>query len=155
MLAPRDVIDLPLHESRPYWLLRSQPGWLSAHEVRYGGDPEDPAVATIRAVRFRDDESAGRAFAHLTPSYLHLLLRDRMTHAPRPFEYPVPLPGDEVAVYEYGVRLPAEIAREVQLSGQMTAVRAGRVVLLIESIGVPPEQLVPTVESLVNAARSQ
>ena len=26
VLAPRDVIDLPLHESRPYWLLRSQPG---------------------------------------------------------------------------------------------------------------------------------
>ena len=106
-------------------------------------------------MRFRDVDSAGRAFAHLTPTYLHRLLRDRMTYAPRPFEYPVPLPGDEVAVNLYGVRLPPEIAREVQLSGQMTAIRAGHVVLLIESIGLPPEQLVPTVESLVNAAKSQ
>ena len=151
-LAPHEVLDLPLHERRTYWLLRSQPGWVSAHEVKFGGEEGDPGVATIRAAIFRDADAAGRAFARLTPEYLYLLLRDRMSWAPRPFAYPVPLPGDEVAVTEYGVRLPPELTPHVTLVGQMTAVRAGRVVILVESIGVPPEQLVPAIEALTEAA---
>lgn len=151
-LAPRDALDLPLRDSRTYWLLRSQPGWVSAHETKFGGEEDDPGVATIRAVIFRDVAAAAHGFARLTPDYLFLLLRDRMTWRPRPSAYPVLLPGDEVAVTEYGVRLPPELAPHVTLTGQITAVRAGRVVLLIESIGVDPEQLVPAVAELTRAA---
>ncbi len=149
--APREPLDLPARESRPYWLLRTEAGWAGAHEVRFGGNLSDPAVAVVRAVRFRDEDAAARAFARLTPAYLYLVFRDRMTWEPRLFDYPEPLPGDAVTVWEYGVRLPSE-QHDAELIGQMTAVRAGRVVLLVESIGVTPDHLVPAVEQLVQAA---
>ena len=152
VLAPRDVLRLPLHENHPYWLFRSQPGWMSAHEVRFGGDPKDPAVATIRAALFRDSEAAVRAFARFTPAYLYLLLRDRMTGEPRPFDYPAPLSSDELAVSEYAVRLPPEVARYLTLVGQLTLARAGRVVLLMESIGLSLDQIVTTLDELCRAA---
>jgi hypothetical protein len=150
-MAPRDVLRLPVHESRPYWLLRAEPGWDSAHEVRFGGDPGDPAVFIVRVVRFHDEGAAIRAFARLTPGYIYLAFRDRMTDPPHPFDYPLPLPGDEVMVTEYSVRLPGDIAREATLIGQMTAIRSGAVVLLIESIGVVPEQFSAAVLELTSA----
>lgn len=150
-LAPREPLDLPVRDSRPYWLLRTQAGWAGAHEIRFGGNPSDPAVAAVRAVRFDDESAAAGAFAHLTPAYLYLVFRDRMTGEPHPFEYPQPLAGDTVAVWLYGVRLPAE-QHDTELLGQLTAVRAGRVVLLIDSIGVAPDRLVPAVSRLVQTA---
>jgi hypothetical protein len=150
-LTPSDELALPLHESHSHWLLRGESGWCGAEEVRFGGDPDDPAVATVRSVVLRDHDAAVRGFARLTPAYLHSLLRGRMNAIPRPMAYPEPLDGDDVSVFEYDVRLPLIYSPDFVLIGQLTAVRAGRAVFLIESIGVPPERLVPAVRELVRA----
>lgn len=152
LLAPREVLGLPVRDNRPYWLLRTSPGWQSAHEIRFGGDPSDPAVATVRVARFRDADAAHDAYARLTPAYLHASYRDRMTDEPVPFDYPQSLPGDEVATYLYGVKLPATAPEGAVLLGQLTAVRAGSAVLLVESIGVDPDRLVPALAELVRRA---
>jgi hypothetical protein len=151
-LAPRQTLALPVRENQPHWLLHGQPGWCGAQEVRYGGAGDDPAVAAVRAARFRDDATATQAFSRLTAQHLYLTLRDRIVGPPRPFDYPQPLAGDEVAVMLYDARLPPSLGPDVSLTGQLTVVRAGRVVLLIESIGVHPEQLVPAVMQLTDAA---
>jgi hypothetical protein len=152
LLAPREVLGLPVRDNRPYWLLRGTPGWRSAHEIRFGGNPSDPAVATVRVARFRDADAARAAYARLTPAYLYAAYRDRMTDEPVPFDYPEPLPGDEVATYLYGVKLPATAPEGATLLGQLTALRAGSAVLLVESIGVEPDQLVPALAELVRRA---
>ena len=152
VLASGDLLALPRYESRAYWLLRSQPGWVGSHEVELGGGAADPAFASIRAARFRDVASATRAYAQLTPDYIYLLLRKRMASILYPFAYPQPLLGDEVAVMGYDVRLPPEAGNDARLVGQMTTIRAGAVVLLIESIGIPPEQFVPAITQLTSAA---
>lgn len=149
-LAVRAPLRLPVRESRTYWLLRAQDGWEGAHEVRYGGNPGDTAMAVVRAVRFRTDAAAARGFARLTPAYLRLAFRDRLTWGPRPVPYPPPLPGDRTAVTEYGVRLPPEDHR--RLTGQMITVLAGTVVLLIDSIDLPPAQLLLAITQLTRAA---
>ena len=153
VLAPSPVLGLPVREQRTRWLLRGEPGWCASEEVRFGGDPGDAAVLTVRAVRLPTVDSARAARARLTPEYLYLTLRDRMVWPPRAVAYPLPLPGDEPAALEYGVRLPPELAG-VELAGQLTVLRAGQVVLLVESIGVRPEVLVPALEELVQAAGS-
>ena len=150
--VPQPEIGLVEREHRRHWLLRGESGWCGSYEVRYGGDPEDPAVATIRTVVLRTPESAMRAHGRLTPTYLYRALSGRMTGLPQPFDYPERLDGDEVAVYQYDVRLPFLLSPDLRLVGQLTVIRAGRVVFLIESIGVSPEQLVPAVRELVRAA---
>lgn len=152
VLVPAEDLNLPLHEHHNHWLLRGEPGWCGTEEARYGGNPEDPAVATVRGVVLRDEDDARRGFARLTPAYLYSLLRGRMNGLPRPMTYPEPLDGDDLAVFEYDVRLPLIYSPEFVLSGQLTAFRAGRTVTLIESIGVPPERLVPAVREIVRAA---
>ena len=151
-LAPRETLGLPLRTSRPYWLLRSQPGWVGSHEVHLGGAPEDRWTAVIAVARFRDSERATRAYARLTPDYIYLLLRQRMASVPYPFVYPVPLPGDEVAVMVYDVPLPPEAGEDIRIVGQLTTLRAGAVVLLVESIGIPPPWLVRALTDLTEAA---
>ena len=150
--TPGPELALPEHESQRHWLLRGEPGWCGGHEVRFGGNPEDPAVAAVRAVTFRDPSAAAHAFDRLTPTYLYSVLRGRMTSLPRPFEYPEQLDGEEVAVLEYNVRLPVITPTDVTILGQLTVIRAARVVVLIESIGVPPQQLVPAVREVTRAA---
>ena len=151
-LTPEPELALPRRESHRHWLLRGEPGWCGGQEVRFGGDPEDPAVATVRAVTFRTGDSAIRAFGRLTPAYLYSVLRGRMTALPRPLDYPEPLAGDEVLVFEYDVRLPVIISPDVTVFGQLTVIRAARVVVLVESIGVPPEQLVPAIREITRSA---
>jgi non-ribosomal peptide synthetase component F len=150
-LAPRYVLSLPVRARHPIWLLQDTPGWQSGYEVRYGGDADDPAVGTVRALLFRDDGAAARAFDRLTPEYLTRVLNGRLARAPQPITYPEPLPGDEVVVLEYGVWLPPEWG-EAELTAQITAVRASRLVFLIESIGIPPEDFVPAVAEMNAAA---
>jgi hypothetical protein len=150
-LTPSDELALPLHENHSHWLLRGESGWCGAKEARFGGDPADPAVATVRSVVLRDQDAAARGFARLTPGYLYSLLRGRMSAIPRPMAYPEPLDGDDVSVFEYDVRLPLIYSPDFVLIGQLTAVRAGRAVFLIESIGVAQERLVPAVRELVRA----
>jgi hypothetical protein len=152
-VVPEAELTLPLHDSHRHWLLRGESGWCGAHEVRFGGNPDDAGIAGVRVAVLRDEEAAIRAYARLTsPAYLYSILRDRMINLPRPVEYPEHLDGDEVAVTEYDVRLPLVLSPEITLIGQITTVRAGRAVFLIESIGVHPPQLVPAVRELVRAA---
>ena len=152
VLTPRTVVDLPLHEIHRHWLFRDLPRWCGAAEARFGGDPQDRAVVTVRAAQFRDATAAMRSYERLTPEYLAIAFRDRIAGGPRAIDYPVALPGD-AKVSEYDVRLPAEIATQVHIVGQYIAVRVGRVVLLTESIGLAPEELAPVVETLVAAAQ--
>jgi hypothetical protein len=109
-------------------------------------------VATIRAARFRDAAAASRAFAQLTSRHLALLLRDRITWAPRPAASPVAPRGDRFRVMEYGVRLPPEVPPWITLTGQLTSVQAGPIVILVESIGVWPGPLGAALDASVAAA---
>ncbi len=152
VLTPGAVVDLPLHETHRHWLFRDLPRWCGAAEARFGGDPQDRAVVTARAVHFRDVTAATRSYERLTPEFLALAFRDRIAGGPRAIDYPVALPGDAVKVSEYDVRLPADIAAQVHIVGQFVAARSGRVVLLTESIGLRPEELAPVVETMVRAA---
>jgi len=149
--SPGQALELPMYEQRRHWLLRDLPRWCGAAEAHWGGGPGDPAVLTARAVRFRDETAAARALDKLTPEYLAVAFRDRIADGPRPVDYAARLPGDEAKVNEYRVQLPPENA-ELVLFGQYTAVRSGKVVMLTESIGVPPERLVPAFEAMVQAA---
>jgi hypothetical protein len=150
--APRAALDLPVREDRTYWLLRAEPGWYASHEVRYGGDAGDAAVFAIRAVQFEDESAAIRGFMRLSPAYVLLIYRDRMRREPVPSPYPEPLPGEQVEVYAYAVRLPGAENTEDPLMGQLTAIREGAVVIVIESIGVDPDRFVPAVTAAVRAA---
>lgn len=149
--APREALALPRRNSRPYWLLRSQDGWVSGFEIGYGGEPEDDGVAVVQVARFRDAAAAQRAFQRLTPDYLYLLLRDGMVSPPRPFDYPASLPGDEAAADLYSVRPPPD--DPTPILGQLTSMRAGAVIVLVNSIGVDPARLVPALAALSDAAR--
>ncbi len=154
VLSPGPALDLPLHESRAHWLMRDLPRWCGAAEARWGGGPEDRATMTARAARFRDEVAAARALDRLTPEYLSVAFQEQIAEGPYPIDYPEPLPGDEAKVNEYGVRLPLELAPDMQIYGQLTAVRAGKAVILAESIGVPPEELIPAFAAMVDAAEA-
>ncbi|MGH2586306.1 MAG: hypothetical protein ACRDJE_15440 [Dehalococcoidia bacterium] len=147
-----DITDLPLHDDRDHWLMRDLPRWCGAAEARWGGNPDDRAVLTARAVRFRDEVAAMRALDKLTPEYLALTFRDRISGGPWPVDYPAALPGDEAKANEYDVRLPPDVAAQLQLTGQQIAVRTGRALILTESIGLSPDELVPAIDAMVRAA---
>ena len=151
-LSARDALELPVRQQRAHWLLREASGWTDTRLVAYGGDTNDPGTALVYAAYFRSADAAARARARLTASYLHGLWHERMTGEPQPADYPEPLPGDQVAVLAYPARLPPEW-RGSEMFGQLTAVRAGRVVFLIDSVGVTPDRFVPAVTALVDAAR--
>jgi hypothetical protein len=138
-------LDLSLQRSHPYWLLRSQPGWVGSHELELGGGPTDTGYAAIRTARFHDANAAVRAYARLTPDYIYLLYRKHMNTVVYPFDYPIPLPGDMADVVLYEVRPPSGVVPDVEINGQIITILVGKTVLLIESINVPPEQLVPAI----------
>lgn len=151
-LSAGDKLQLPVRESRAYWLLRGVDGWRSSHEVRFGGNPSDIAVASVRAVRFDSADAARNGFARLTPEFLSAALRDSMVDTPVAFDYPGRIPGDAAATYLYLVRLPPDTPPTYIIRGQFTLIRAGAMVILVESIGVPPDRLVPALTALVRAA---
>jgi hypothetical protein len=151
-MAPQSEFGLPARDSRRHWLLRGESSWCGGHEVRYGGDPDDGGIASVRVVLFQDVDAAVAAFDRLTPSYLYNMLRGRILEEPQPFTYEHELAGDAVWVSLYEVRLPLVDAPDATLLGQLTSVRAGRAVILVESIGVQPDHLVPAVRELVRAA---
>src|SRR5262249_8373244 len=128
--------------------------WCGAHEADLGGDDPGRPVATVRAAVFRDTGAAARAFHRLSPAYLGRALELRVVGTPWPAANPEPLPGEQAAVWGYQARVPAEAGCDVRLYGQFRAVQAGRVVLLVESAGMPQEQLVPAMEAWVAAAAS-
>lgn len=150
--SPAQALGLPVRQSGVHWLLREADGWQESYSIVYGGALADPAFAAVRVSWFRSADAAQRAFARLTPAYLYHLWYDRMTELPRYMQYPFPLPGDAAVVLAYGVRLPPELGPG-PLEGQMTVVRAARAVILVDSIGVPPERLVPAITAMARAAR--
>jgi hypothetical protein len=152
VMAPGPALELPLYESRAHWLMRDLPRWCGAAEAQWGGGPDDHAALTARAARFRDETAAARALDRLTPEYFSVAFQDQIAEGPYPIDYPEPLPGDEAKVNEYGVRLPLEIAAQTQIQGQLTAVRAGKAVIVTESIGLPSEELIPAFQAMVDAA---
>ncbi len=151
-MAPQSEFGLPARDNRRHWLLRGESGWCGGHEVRYGGDPDDGGIASVRVVLFQEIEAAVAAFNRLTPNYLYNMLRGRILDEPQPIDYEQELAGDAVAVHQYEVRLPLVDAPDATLIGLLTAVRSGRSVILVESIGVQPDHLVPAVRELVRAA---
>lgn len=150
--SPAQALGLPVRQSGVHWLLREADGWQESYSIVYGGAPPDPAFAAVRVGWFRSVDAAQRAFTRLTPAYVHRLWYDRMTGPPQVATYPLPLPGDAVLVLTYGVRLPAE-AESTRLEGQLTLVRAARAVIVVDSIGVPPERLVPAITAMARTAR--
>lgn len=151
-IAAREAVGLPVRESRPYWLLRAAPGWVGGHEIRYGGEPQDGGIAGFRIARFENEAAAHSAYLRLTPAYIYAVARDRMTGDPWSFTYPVSLAGEENAVYLFNVRMPPDIEGGLQLQGQVTVLRTGRTVILVESIGVHPDHLAPAVAEAAAAA---
>ncbi|HEV2123571.1 MAG TPA: hypothetical protein VGW38_12450 [Chloroflexota bacterium] len=151
-LTPRDTLSLPVRDSRPYWLLRSQPGWLGAHEISFGGAPGDGAVVVVRTVLFENDEAASSAFARLTPGYIQLLLRDRIKEEPPPFQALPSSDSDELSVSHYQIPLPTDAGEDFVVSIDMMIARAGRVVLFVESLGLPFDEQIDTVNLLSRSA---
>jgi hypothetical protein len=154
-LAAADKLQLPVRENHTYWLLRGVDGWRSSHEVKFGGNPSDSAVAAVRVVRFDSADAARNGYARLTPEYLQASLRDSIVGIPTAFDYPGRIPGDNTATYLYLVRMPPDTPPNVIIRGQFTVIRAGAMVLLVESIGVTPDRLVPALTALVRAAENQ
>lgn len=151
-LAPKATLKLPLHENYRHWLLISESGWCGASVARWGGDDGEPGVVIVRTAVFKDSSSAARAYPKMTADYIYRSLRSEMVRAPWPVEYPQPLPGDKVNVFAYDVRLPPFTGPDFRIYGQITTIHAGRSVFLVESIGVPPEQLVPAISDLTHAS---
>jgi hypothetical protein len=152
VLTPGGVtVDLPLHENHPHWLLRDLPRWCGAFEARWGGNEEDRALLTARAVRFRDAGAASHALGRLTPKYLGTIFRDRILDGPWPVEFPRALPGDEGTADEYALRIPPD-ENGLPMIGQYVAVRSGRAVILTESIGLGPDELASVVRAMVRMA---
>ncbi|MER3420642.1 MAG: hypothetical protein C4290_09045 [Chloroflexota bacterium] len=150
--SPASALGLPVRQFGTHWLLREAGGWQESYSIIYGGTPADPAFAAVRVGWFHSADAAQRAFTRLTPVYLYRLWYDRMTELPRETVYPLLLPGDTVMVLAYGVRLPPEAA-STRLEGQLTLVRAARAVIVVDSIGVPPERLAPAITAMTRAAR--
>lgn len=150
--AAAGTLDLPLRAQRGYWFLEGEAGWQGAYRMEYGGAEGDPAYAGVQVAHFSTAAKAARAFGRLMPGYLWRRWGSRMSEPPRAAAYPIELPGDRQAVFSYGLRLPPEYGG-LQLDGQLTALLAGRAVLLIDSIGVTPERFLPAAEALVEAAR--
>ena len=152
--APHDVLEkasVRVRSARVYWLLRSEGGWRGSYEARYGGDAGDPGLMLARSVRFATEEDAARGYARLTPAYIYSALRDDMAGPGYAFDYPGQLPGDAATAWLYPVQLPAE-EEASELMGQFTALRAGRFVMLVQSIGIDPPVLIPAIQAMVDAA---
>lgn len=153
--AAGTALELPAHDARPHWLLRQEPGWLGAHRVAFGGREMDRASTVVRTAVFADAAAASAALARLTPVYAHTLWPRRMREEPRVVAYPFAIPGDEVRTMEYPLRTAPEDDPGEELIVQLVALRTGRTVAVIESIGVPAEELPPVAAALVAAAQAQ
>jgi hypothetical protein len=150
--AAAPALPVPLRKSRPYWFLRQEPGWVSAHQAEFGGSADDQALAVIRVARFADIATAQDAFARITPAYLYRLWHSQMIAAPTIVAYPLNVAGVEVETFEYRPRRsPGEI--EPTLTVELIIVRSDRMVIAVESLGVPRDKLRSIVAPLVAAVR--
>jgi len=149
--AAEPALPMPLRSSERHWFLRQQPGFVGAHLATYGGNAGE-ALTTVRVARFHDIATARAGFAWITPEHAYRLWGSRMAAPPRTARYPFTFPGDEVRTLEYRPPLPAGDPDQ-GLVVQLISLRAGKFVIVIESIGVPQEQLPAVAAALVRAVR--
>ena len=149
--AAESALPVPLRSSERHWFLRQQPGFVGAQLATYGGDAGE-ALTTVRVARFRDIATARAGFAWMTPDHAYRLWGNRMAAPPRPARYQFAFTGDEVRTLEYRPPLPPGDPNQ-GLVVQLISLRAGKFVIVIESIGVPREQLPAVVAALVRAVR--
>ncbi|MGD9892574.1 MAG: hypothetical protein AB7R89_19240 [Dehalococcoidia bacterium] len=149
--AAAPALPIPLRSSDRHWFLRQQPGFIGAHLTTYGGGPGE-ALTTIRVARFRDVASARAGFARLTPDLFYRLWGSRMAAAPRSVRSRFPFLGDEIRELEYQPP-PSPGSPDLGLTVQLISLRSGTFVLVIESIGVPRDQLPAVAAALVRAVR--
>lgn len=149
--AAESALPIPLRSSERHWFMRQQPGSVGAHLDTFGGEPGEP-LTTVRVARFRDIASARAGFAWMTPEHTYRLWGSRMAAVPRAVRYQFTFPGDEVRTLEYRPPLPPNDPNQ-GLVVQLISLRAGKFVIVIESIGVPREQLAAVAAALVRAVR--
>jgi hypothetical protein len=149
--APHDVVGLPLRATRPYWLLRQEPGWLGSAEARYGGGPADETQAFARVARFGDRAASVAAAGRLDPAYFYRLLRHRMTEPPLILRAVHRTSGSQVTMLGYRAGYLPDPASN--LFGRLTIARAGTTVVVVESVGVPDEQLLAAIDAMLAEAR--
>jgi hypothetical protein len=149
--AAESALPIPLRSSERHWFMRQQSGFVGAHLDTYGGHAGEP-LTTVRVARFRDIATARAGFAWMTPEHAYRLWGSRMAAVPRPVHYQFTLPGDEVRTLEYRPPLPPNDPNQ-GLVVQLISLRAGKFVIVIESIGVPREQLPAVAAALVRAVR--
>jgi hypothetical protein len=150
-VAAASALPVPLRSSDRHWFLRQQPGSIGAHLATYGGGEGEP-LTTVRVARFRDIVSARGAFAWLTPEHAFRLWGSRMGAVPRAVRHGFAIPGDEIRTLEYRPPLPPG-GPDLGLTVQLISFRAGKFLIVIESIGVPRDQLSAVAAALVRAAR--
>jgi hypothetical protein len=149
--AAESALPIPLRSSERHWFLRQQPGSVGAHLATYGGDAGE-ALATVRVARFHDIATARAGFVWMSPEHAYRLWGSRMAAPPRPARYQFTIPGDEVRTLEYRPPLPPGDPNQ-GLVVQLITLRAGKFVIVIESIGVSREQLSAVAAALVRAVR--
>jgi hypothetical protein len=150
------ALALPRSEAQPDSLLRDAAGWCGGQQVSFGGRAEDGATVLLRLARFRDAEAATRAVAGISPTALGELVEARMVTPPEPADPPLLLPAEVVLALAYGGRVPMAMRTEADppvLPVALLLVQAESVVVLVESIGLPPERQQALVVELVRAAR--
>jgi hypothetical protein len=150
------ALALPRSEAQPDSLLRDAAGWCGGQQVSFGGRAEDGATVLLRLARFRDAEAATRAVAGISPTALGELVEARMVTPPEPADPPLLLPAEVVLALAYGGRVPMAMRTEADppvLPVALLLVQAESVVVLVESIGLPPERQQALVVEMVRAAR--
>jgi hypothetical protein len=150
------ALALPRSEPQPDGLLQDAAGWCGGQQVSFGGRAEDGATVLLRLARFRDAEAATRAATGVTPTALGELIEDRMVTPPEPVGPPLPLPSEVRLALAYGGRVPVAMrtgADPQVLPVALLLVQAESAVVLVESIGLPPERQQALVVELVRAAR--
>jgi hypothetical protein len=150
-IAAAPVLPVPLRMGGPHWLLRQEPGWVSAYAAEYGGQAEDPALTVIRVARFTDVAAVQAAFGQLTPTTLYRLWQSQMVSVPTVVAAPSTVAGAAVLWLEYQPRPhPGEAATGFTV--QLLLRHSGCTVIVIESLGVPRDQLPTVAAALVDAA---
>lgn len=140
-LGPEGVWPIHATSSRPHWLLRSAPGWQSAHQVGYGLLNAGEAVAVVRAVVFADEESAIAGFEKLTPEYLVRSFPSEIALMPWLDPLQSDEPAAQVEAYTYFIPLPFAPNVPSPFPGRLVKMRQGRVVAVYSSIGLSDAQL--------------
>ncbi len=154
VMAVQASVGLPVTASRNSDLLANAADRCGGERVSFGGGLEDDAAVTLDVVRFRTEEATVRAAHQLTPAWVSRSVRDRAVAPPVPVAAPVGVPSAAM-VWHYDARVaPAEAAATgvPAVPVLLVTVSAGRVVAVVESLGVPADQHADLVRQILSAA---